>query len=189
MGKVKKYGSNARGSTSVQMVLTAVFIVPLVVGIYLSTGTNRRSAHATQVSRDLASMYGQGVDFSKPANQNIALRLLNPTDGKSVLILTRIRVVTAADCGPSSDMGCTNQGYPAIVQRIVIGEQDLHPSSLGSPGSIDAATGNVLNWATDISARVSDSSVTAKAGESAFAAEAFISGPDDHTGVYARTLF
>ncbi len=171
------------------MVLTAVFLVPLAVGIYLSTGTNRRSSHATQVSRDLASMYGQGVDFSKAANQNIALRLLNPSDGKSVLILTRIKIVTAADCGPGADMGCANQGYPVIVQRIVIGEPELHPSSLGSPLSIDQVTGNVLNWATDVSARVTDSSIVAKPGESTYAAEAYISGPDDHTGVYARTLF
>lgn len=179
----------ARGSTSVQMVLTAVFLVPLAVGVYLSTGTNRRSTHANQVSRDLASMYGQGVDFSKPANQNIALRLLNPSDGKSVLILTRIKVVAAADCGPAAEMGCANQGYPAIVQRVVIGEPELHASTLGAPLSIDPATGNVLNWATDASARVTDASIVVKPGESTYAAEAYISGPDEHTGVYARTLF
>lgn len=177
-----------RGSTSVQWVLSAVFFVPLAIGIYLSTGTNRRSIHANQVSHDLASMYAQGVDFSQPANRSIALRLLDSRDDKTVLIFTRIHNVSAADCGPAPGAQCTNSGYPVIVQRIVIGDGELHPSSLGSPLSI-GPTGNVLNWATDASARISDSSVSLKPGESAYATEAFIAGPDDRSGVSARTLF
>ena len=179
----------ARGSTSVQWVLCAVFLVPLAIGIYLSTGTNRRSVHANQVSHDLASMYAQGVDFSQAANRNIALRLLDSRDGKTVLIFTRIRSVSPADCATAPGAQCTNNGYPVIVQRIVIGDPELHPSSLGSPPSIDPANGNVLNWTSDTSARVMDSSISLKPGESAYAAETFIAGPDDHTGVYARTLF
>lgn len=178
-----------RGSTSVQWVLSAVFLVPLAIGIYLSTGTNRLSLHANQVSHDLASMYAQGVDFSQPANRSIALRLLDSHDGKTVLIFTRIRNVGAADCGAAPGGQCANNGYPVIVQRIVIGDSELHASTFGSPLSVDLATGNVLNWATDASARVTDSSVSLKSGESAYAAEAFIAGLDDQTGVYARTLF
>ncbi len=177
-----------RGGTSVQWVLCACFLVPLVAGIYLSTGTSRRRAHATQVSRDLASMYSQGVDFSQPANQNIARQLLNRSDGKALLILTRIRSVGPADCGATPIAQCSNNGYAVITQRIVIGDPELRPSSLGAPLSIDKGTGNVLSWTTDASARVVDSSVTLKPGESAFAAEAFITGPEEHTGVYARTL-
>jgi hypothetical protein len=187
-GKVQESFKRVRGSTSVQMVLSACFVLPLVAGIYLSTGTNRRSAHATQVSRDLASMYAQGVDFSQPANQNIARQLLNRSDGRTLLILTRIRSVGPADCGNTPVMQCSNNGYAVITQRIVIGDPQLRPSSLGAPLSIDQTSGNVLSWATDASARVSDSSLTLKPGESAFAAEAFITGPDEQTGVYARTL-
>ncbi len=185
---MKESVKSVRGSTSVQLVLCACFLVPLVAGIYLSTGTNRRSAHATQVSRDLASMYAQGVDFSQPANQNIARQLLNRSDGKALLILTRIRSVVPADCGSTPIAQCSNNGYAVITQRIAIGNTELRPSSLGAPLSIDQATGNVLSWATDTSARVVDSSVTLKPGESAFAVEAFITGPEEHTGVYARTL-
>jgi len=180
---------HARGSISVQVVLCALFLVPLAIGIYLSSGTNRRSNHANQVSHDLASMYAQGVDFSQPANRNIALRLLDSRDGRTVLIFTRIRGIGPSDCGTAPGAQCTNNGFPVIVQRIVIGDADLHPSSLGSPASIDPVSGNVLNWATDASARVADSGVSLKPGESAYAAETFIAGPDDHTGVYARTLF
>lgn len=184
-----KLGKGVRGSTSIQWVLCAVFLVPLGIGIYLSSGTNRRSTHANQVSHDLASMYAQGVDFSQAANRNLALRLLDPGDGKTVLIFSRIRAVSPADCQAANVSQCTNSGYPVIVQRIVIGDPDLHPSSLGSPQNIDPATGNVPNWTTDTSARVMDSGVSLKPGESAYAAETFIAGPDDHTGVFARTLF
>jgi hypothetical protein len=170
------------------MVLSAVFLVPLLAGIYLSTGTNRRSVHANQVSRDLASMYAQGVDFSQPANQSIARRLLDPRDGKTLIILTRVRVVTASDCG-SGSAACANSGYPVIVQRIVIGDPELHASTLGNPASVDRGNGNVQNWATDVSARVTDPGVSLKAGEFGFAAEAFMCGLDDQSGVYARTLF
>jgi hypothetical protein len=186
--KVRESVKRVRGSISVQLVLSACFVIPLVAGIYLSTGTNRRSAHATQVSRDLASMYAQGVDFSQPANRNIARQLLDRSDGRALLILTRIHTVGPADCGSMPVIQCSNNGYAVITQRIVIGDPQLRPSSLGAPLSIDQTTGNVLSWANDASARVTDSSVTLKPGESAFAAEAFITGPDEQTGVYARTL-
>jgi len=169
--------------------LSAVFFVPLLAGIYLATGTNRRSQHANQVSRDMASMYAQGVDFSQPANQSIAHRLLDRRDGKTLLILTRVRMVTASDCAAAPANPCANSGYAVMVQRIVIGDADLRASTLGTPLSIDRATGNVLNWTTDLSARVTDPSVSLKPGETAYAAEAFISALDDQSGVYARTLF
>lgn len=187
-GQVQKSLKRVRGSTSVQLVLSACFVLPLVAGIYLSTGTSRRSAHATQVSRDLASMYAQGVDFSQPANRNIARQLLDRSDGQALLILTRIHNVGPADCGSIPVAQCSNNGYAVITQRIVIGDPQLRPSSLGAPLSIDQTSGNVLSWATDASARVTDSSVSLKPGESAFAAEAFITGPDEQTGVYSRTL-
>ncbi len=178
----------ARANTSVHTVLCAIFIVPLAFGIYLATGTNRRSAYANQVSHDLASMYAQGVDFSQLGNQRIAMRLLDGRDRESVLILTKIQVVTAADCGTASGGDCANSGYPVIVQRIVIGDAGLHSSTLGSPPGIDHAGGAVSSWATDASARVTDSTVSLRPGEFAYAAEAFVAGPDDRTGVYARTL-
>jgi hypothetical protein len=169
------------------VVLCAVFLAPLIAGIYLAAGTNRRTAHANQITRDLASMYSQGVDFSQPANQSIARRLL-AQDSKALVILTRIHSVAETDCAPALVAQCANNGTPVIVQRIVIGDPDLRPSSLGTPLSIDHTTGAVLNWATDSSARVTDSSLTLKPGETAYAAEAYIGGPDEHTGVYARTL-
>ena len=134
-------------------------------------------------------MYAQGVDFSQETNRKIALRLLDTRDGKTLIVFTKIRHVTAADCGAAPGPQCVNTGYPAIVQRIVIGDSDLHPSTFGTPLSVDPATGRVLNWATDASARVTDSGVSVKPGEFAYAAETYIAGPDDHTGVYARTLF
>lgn len=177
-----------RGIGSVHLVLTAVFLVPLVIGVYLSTGTNRRSLEADEVSRDLASMFSQGVDFSQPENQSIARRLL-ASYGKGVVVLTRIRMVAAADCASSAGSQCGNNGYPVIVQRIVIGDPNLHPSSLGAPASIDPRTGGVQNWINDASARVSDASVSLKPGEWAYAAETYIAGPDDGSGVYARAMF
>ena len=178
-----------RGSGPVQAVLGGVFLIPLAIGVFLVGASTKRSAHANQVSRDLASMYAQGMDFSQPNNQSIALQLLDAGEGSGMILLTKMHTVTDADCGPAPAGDCVNSGYPVIVQRIVIGDPSLHPSSLGTPASIDRRTGNVLNWARDISARVADPSVNMRAGESAVAAETFLSSPDDKTGVYARTVF
>jgi hypothetical protein len=146
--------------------------------------------HASEVTRELAGMYSQGVDFSQPANQRIALRLLGADDGDGVILLTRMRTVAPADCGaPAAPGACANEGYAVVVQQVVIGDPALRPSSLGMPGNVDRTTGKVPDWQHDPSARVADSRVVIKAGESAYAAETFLVAPDGRSGVYARTLF
>ena len=178
-----------RGSGPVQVVLAAVFLIPLAVGVLLVSNNSQSSVRADQVSRDLASMYSQGVDFSRPANQSIALQLLDSTmNGQGLIILTRMRAVGEHDC-ESIGTDCVNAGYPVITQRIVIGDPSLRASSLGTPHSVDHNTGEVLNWARDASARVMDPDISLKPGESAVAAETYLTAPASRGGVYARTVF
>src|SRR5712692_10279664 len=91
-------------STSIPLyALGAIFLVPLGIGVMLVNSSASRNDHANQVSRDVASMYAQGVDFSNKANQNIALNVAEGLGmaiggGNGVLILSKIRVVHDADC-------------------------------------------------------------------------------------------
>lgn len=184
-----KEAAKTRANGLIQAVLTAIFLAPIGMGIYLVAGNASRGMHADEISRDLASMYSQGVDFSQPANRSIAMRLLGTDADHSLVILTRMRAVSEPDCTPSGASDCVNNGYPVVVQRIVIGDATLRESTLGAPRSIDPSTGTVLNWAHDASARVPDAGITLKPGESAYAAEAYLSAPGGRQGVFARSVF
>jgi hypothetical protein len=171
--------------------LGAIFVAPLLIGVVLVRASADRTDVANQVSRDIASMYAQGMDFSKPANQSIALRVaegvgLRLEDGGGVVILSKIRVVKDTDC---TDGPCANLGRPVVVQRFVIGSRELRASEFGAPNGLDPATGNVVSWATDLSARAGDVTLNLKPGEFTYAAECYLATPDNRAGVYTRAMF
>ena len=174
-------------ATSVPLyALGAIFLIPMVIGVLMVNGSARRNDHANQVSRDIASMYAQGLDFSNRANQDIALNVaeglgINMHRGKGLLILSKIRMVHDSDCPPNA---CPNKGYAVVTQRFVIGNPALRISSFGTPAAVDS-TGNVRNWATDVSARAQDFPVTLKPGEFTYAAECYLAS----TGIYSRAMF
>jgi len=188
--------SKPAGTTSVPMyALGAIFLVPLTIGVLLVSSSASRNDHANQISRDVASMYAQGVDFSNPANQNIALNVagglgVDIRAGRGVLILSKLRVVHEGDC-PSNSLGnCINKGYAVVIQRFVIGNTGLRASAFGSPSSIDPTTGVVRNWASDVTARAQDFPTTLKAGESTFAAECYLASSEaGSNGIYSRAMF
>jgi len=183
----------ARTNTAASVALYtvgAIFVVPMAIGVLMVNSTAHRNDHANQVSRDIASMYAQGLDFSNRGNQNIALNVaeglgLNVRDGKGVLILSRIRVVQEADCASPA---CANKGYPVVTQRFVIGRPTLRASSFGTPSSIDVATGNVRNWSSDVSARAQDFPESLKPGEFIYAVECYLASADS-PGLYSRAMF
>jgi hypothetical protein len=171
----------------------AIFLVPLSIGILLVNAGASQNDHANEISRDVASMYAQGIDFSIIANRNIVLRAaeglgVNIGQGQGVLILSKIRVVHDSDCTPDQPASCANKGYPVVTQRFVIGNPALRASSFGTPASIDARNGNVYNWANDVSARAQNFDFKLNAGEFTFAAECYLLSPES-AGVYSRSMF
>lgn len=182
-------------ATSVPMyALGAIFLVPLTIGVLMVSSSANRNDHANQISRDIASMYAQGVDFSNPANQNIAVNVaeglgVNLRAGQGVLILSKLRVVHESDCASMGLGTCANKGYAVVTQRFVIGRKGLRASSFGSPGGIDPTTGAVRNWAGDVTARAQDFPATLKPGEFTFAAECYLSAGDTGNGIYSRAMF
>lgn len=172
--------------------LGAIFLVPLSIGVLLVSSNASQYDHANQISRDVASMYAQGLDFSKNSNQSIAMRVaegLGVPDGQGVLILSRIRVVHDADCREKARGNCANNGRAVITQRYVIGNAGLRYSSMGTPASVDSTTGEVPNWASDTSARAQDFTANLKSGEFAYVAECYMTSPEHRSGVYARAVF
>jgi len=171
--------------------LGAIFLAPLLIGVVLVRNSADRTDIANQVSRDIASIYAQGVDFSQPANQSIAIRVaegagLRLEGDQAVVILSKLRVVKEGDC---ADGPCPNLGRPVVVERFVIGSPALRSSSFGIPNGLNPATGKVANWATDPSARAGDTAVNLKPGEFTYTAECYIATPDTGAGIYTRAMF
>ena len=175
-------------------VLGAIFLIPLSIGILLVTNNARQSENANKISHDIGSMYAQGLDFSQDANQNIALSVAEASgidiqSGKGVLILSKIRVVHHSDC-PASGVGrCSNEGYPVVTERYVLGNRALRTSSFGTPASLDPLSGKVRDWTNDLSARAANFASSLKPGEVTYAAECYLASPESPSGVYSRTMF
>jgi hypothetical protein len=181
-----------RGTLVPLYALGAIFFVPLVIGVLLVSNSASRNDHANQVSRDVASMYAQGLDFSSAANQDIALKVaeglgMNIRGGRGVLILSKIRVVHGGDCAGAGH--CANEGFAVITERYVIGNATLRASSFGAPAHVDTGTGKVRDWANDVTARAEDFPANLKAGESTFAAECYLASQEPLGGVYSRAMF
>lgn len=172
--------------------LGAIFLVPLTIGVLLVSSNASQYDHANQISRDLASMYAQGMDFSKNANQNIAMRVaegLGMPEGQGVLILSKVRVVHDSDCLDKAPGDCSNIGRPVVTERYVMGNATLRRSSLGAPTKMDLGTGAVLNWTNDPSARAQDFNAGLKPNEFVYVAECYMTSPEHRSGVYARAMF
>jgi hypothetical protein len=172
----------------------AIFLVPLSIGVLLVNSSASQNDHANEISRDVASMYAQGIDFSKSENRNIVLRAaeglgVHIDQNQGVLILSKIRMVHDADCSSDQAVNCSNRGYAVVTQRYVIGNSALRSSSFGTPARVDTATGNVRNWANDVSARAQDFSTHLNPGEFTYAAECYLAAPESRSGVYSRSMY
>jgi len=185
---------SARDNTIRLYAVGAIFLVPLSIGVLLVNSNASQNDHANEISRDVASMYAQGIDFSKSENRNIVLIAadglgVHIEQGQGVVVLSKIRVVHDSDCPSDQSANCSNKGFAVVTQRFVIGNPALRPSSFGTPARIDAATGDVRNWANDLSARAHDFTTHLNPGEFTYAAECYLAGPEAHTGVYSRSMF
>ena len=183
-----------RASSIAMYTLGAIFLVPLSIGVLLVNSNASQNDHVKQISHDIGSMYAQGMDFSRSANQTIALRVgeglgMDVRAGKGVLILSKIRVVHDTDCQEPTPAPCINKGYAVVTQRYVMGNPALRASSFGTPGKVDLASGNVQNWLNDPSARAQDFTASLKPGEFTYAAECYLTSPESRAGVYSRTMY
>lgn len=174
--------------------LGAIFLVPLSIGVLLVTSNASQNDHANQISHDVGAMYAQGMDFSQSSNQDIALKVaegleVNLRAGQGVLILSKIRVVQPADCASRLSGQCANEGRAVVTQRYTLGNSALRSSSFGTPDGVDSRTGDVRDWANDLTARADGFSGSLKPGESTYVAECYLASAEARGGVYSRAMF
>ena len=133
---------NRRGSSTIEFVLvSSVFLVPLLLGLFSVGFGLIRDMQGVQLTRDVGHMWARGVDFSTQANQDLlATRLAQGlslvsnsgnitggTTGNGVVILSIFTNIGAGTCG-----GCNNGGHTVLVRRVVIGNHSKFTSAYGA---------------------------------------------------------
>lgn len=137
-----------RGANLLEFGLVSVVLIPLIFGA-ISLGM-RLGTHiqTTQLARDACHMYARGIDFSKPANQDVLYTLgqqfrLGDGTGNAAVILSQVRKVYPADC-VGVPGGCGNRGRHVVTHRIVLGDARLTTSRLAAPrAGIVSRTGTI----------------------------------------------
>src|SRR5437016_5763979 len=97
-------GPQEKGSALVEFVLCfGIFWVPLFLGT-LTAGFNLIAAiQVTQVCRDAAHMYSQGIDFSQSTYKTLLVNLapslgMAATGGRGEVIFSTITYIDHTDC-------------------------------------------------------------------------------------------
>jgi Flp pilus assembly protein TadG len=208
--------SRERGNAVLEFAVVAPFLILTLfgtVGLGIMLG---RTIQVNQACRDLAHMYVDGVDFTKIANQNIAVQLAQGTGmtangGNGVVIFSRVMTVYQADCDAAGyTSSCTNLGQCVITQRVVVGASALRASAFATPTStLMDSGGNISNSVylqnTDSSVQTTGfAALLIAAGETTlipqgnyvWVTEVFYQAPDlsflggsSGGGVYARFIF
>ena len=184
------------GNAILEFAICSLFLVPITIGIFQVGMDLKTCVQASQISRDIGSMYAQGVDFTSTSNRNIAVRLtqglgMTLSGGNGEITLSKVYMVQPNDCTGAGIAipSCTNVNLAVVTQRFVIGNASLQSSNFGSPASIDSTTGDVNNWLTDTSARATNFTVPLNGGEWTYISESYFTSTARPSGIYSRALF
>ena len=206
--------SEEKGSALIEFVFCfGLFWAPLFLGM-LTVGFNLIAAvQVTQLCRDAAHMYSQGIDFSQATYKTLLINLapglgLAATGGKGEVILSSITYIDDTDCSAAglNNSTCTNRLKYVVTRRIVIGNTGtgFPTSNFGTPSSgiLDSA-GNVTSsggtpyYLTNSSAQAGNfqtsTGVTLTSQHYAYTAETYVQSPYwtslGTSGIAARSIF
>ena len=194
---------NEKGNTIVEFVLvTALVLVPMLLGGMVVGFNLIRSIQANQINRDSGHMYARGVDFSTSsgAGNRAVLAYMAPrlatTSGTGVVILSEFQYV-----GPTTCKNCNNTGHAVFLQQLSVGNPSLLRSHFGTvpSGSMKQdGSGMVINPYTDPGVQADGilSVISLSDGDLVYLAETYFSSTDfdiagflTPSGVYARAIF
>ena len=157
-----------RGVAYIELALLMMVFIPLTLGI-IGIGLNMHlQLQTVQLARDAGHMFARYIDFTLLGNQQVLATVagtlgLSTTagTGSAVVILSEVRYVDVSACSQAGKVdskgnpsGCTNYGEWVFSKRLVIGNNTLRASNLGTPSaSILASDGSVsiLNQVTNTS--------------------------------------
>jgi hypothetical protein len=151
-------GAGQRGAAYIEFAFALLVLAPLLLGV-IGLGLNmHRQMQTVQLARDAGHMYARYVDFTLVGNQQVLVNIagtlgLSTTagSGSALVILSTVRYVDSSACSQAGKVdshgnpsGCTNYQQWVFSQRLVIGNNTLKDSNLGTPSSsIVAGNGNI----------------------------------------------
>jgi len=151
------------GGAYVELVFALMLLVPLMLGVTGLGISMQKQLQTVQTARDAASMYARKIDFTLAGNQNVLSQVAGSlgltagsgatgvTTGSSVVILTTMAYVNGTLCSQASPplqantSNCPNFGQWVIARRVVIGNNTLATSYVGTPASADLATDGTIS--------------------------------------------
>jgi hypothetical protein len=198
--------SRRRGTALIEFGLIVFPLILILFGVTVIGLQLGQSVRGSQITRDAASMYVRGIDFTLEANQDLLVRLaqgmgLAKTGGKGVLIFSKVTWVSQAQCTAAGLSPCNGDRH-VVTQQIIVGNVSLRASALGSPNSA-GAQGLVLDYMQNPTA-IADSTVLAPlhldapehAGDVAYVTEGYFDTPEIRIpgferdpGVYTIALY
>lgn len=183
-----------KGVAVVEFALVAPLLIILISGI-ATVGLNlSRLIRVNEVARSACSMYVRSVDFSKPGNQDVLVRLsdtlgISRTGGNGAIVLSKVTFLPQSKCTQLALNPCNGNKH-VITQRITIGNGALFQSSIASPASgLLDGQGLVRNYMREASAVATLPNLTLADGEFAYVVETWVNGILGSGGVYAKALF
>jgi hypothetical protein len=215
----KRSTKGRRGVAVMEFTFSLLFLIPLLTGILVFGFKLIRSLEMTQVTRDLGAMYLRGVDFRSTAAQQTAATLAASfdmtTNGTSVVVLSKVKLVTTADCIAANlatpvvtGNSCVNLGYLIFTEQLKVGNSTAGSSAFGTPpvqaagctplgpGTPCIYTVTIKDQGRNTSARATNFAMTLLSGEFAYVAEMVnltseftIPGVGGGPQVYARAIF
>ena len=195
-----------RGTALIEFGLIIFPLILILFGVTVIGLQLGQSVRGSQITRDAASMYVRGIDFTLDANQDLLVRLaqgmgLAKTGGRGVIIFSKVTWVTQAECTAAGLSPCNGDRH-VITQQIVVGDPSLRASALGSPDSA-GSQGLVLDYMQNPTAIAGSTVLTPlhleapeHAGDVAFITEGFFDTPEiklpgfeREPGVYTIALY
>ena len=208
-----------RGVAVMEFTFSLLFLIPLLTGILVFGFKLIRSLEMTQVTRDLGAMYLRGVDFRSTAAQTTAAKLAANFDmtanGTSVVVLSKVKLVTTADCIAANSAApivagnnCVNLNKLIFTEQLKVGNPASGSSAFGTPpvqavgctplgpGTPCVYTVTIKDQGRNTQSQANNFAMTLLAGEFAYVAEMVnltseftIPGVGGGPQVYARAIF
>jgi hypothetical protein len=208
-----------RGVAVMEFTFSLLFLIPLLLGIFIFGFKLIRSLEMTQVARDLGAMYLRGVDFRGAGAQQTAQTLAQgynlTATGTSMVILSKVKLITATDCAAANAVApvvpgsaCLNLGKVVFVEQLKVGNPSNGSSAFGTPpvqaagctplgpGTPCIYTVTIKDQGRTASAQTNSFAMVVKAGELAYVAEMVNLNPDFNIPglsggpqVYTRAIF
>lgn len=171
--QLNRTGVRRRGSFLVEFAIAASLLVLLSCGVF-AVGINLdRYLAVMHLAQFASDVYRSSAHLDQAAVKQVLLKGttglgITAAGGQGVVYLSQISLASAG----------SNNGFPVITHRIVLGNAALEASSLGTPLTVDAQ-GHVSDYESDTSARAAlPTGVTVVDGQTLYAVEVVESGTE-----------